>query len=105
MDRQLKELIETRARAIGRTAQEVLLGDETDELAGIAFQWSFLLLRRPCRYLETFRHAELRIDLGLLQDAFESFSHSIPGAAGLMRAECDIIEDHNLECLRLREQG
>ncbi len=101
MSPQLKELIENRAQALGHVTQEILLNDEANEIAGVGFRWAYLILRRPRKYLEAFRHGELRIDPDLLDDAFNFFSGHVPGAAGLMAAEHAILEDHNQECSNL----
>lgn len=102
MNHEMKELIEARARALGRIAQNILLEDETDELAGIAFRWAFLILRRPRCYFDAFHHGEIRLDPELLGVAFEHFAGYLPGAAGLLRVEREIVEEHNRECQTLR---
>jgi hypothetical protein len=96
MDQYTKDLIEKRAKALGRVCERILnFQDETDEVAGVGFRWAYLLLRRPKKYLAAFREGELRIDPSLLNDAIWTFQDELEGPNGLLPEEKAILAEHN----------
>ena len=93
-----RDLIEQRARTIGRICERILnFHDETDEVASMGFRWSYLILRRPKRYLEAFQTSDLRIDQSLLEDALWTHGDEVPGPNGLLAEELAILNEHNNE--------
>lgn len=93
-----KEQIQRRAQQIGKIAQNILLyEDETDESAANAFKFSYLLLRRPKKFLENFRDGDLRIDPQLLRDFIWQFQDDIDSPNGLLQEEHEILRHHNEE--------
>jgi hypothetical protein len=106
MDTYTKALIERRALQLAKLCEYTLLNkDETDELAGVGFRWGYLILRKPKRYLENFRHGTLMIDPALLQDAFWFYQDQIEGCSGLLPVEREILQDHNGECSMWMKQN
>lgn len=98
MDLQSKLLIERRARILFQLSEDILLHhDDTDEVSGNSFRYSFLVLRRPKLYLQAFKDGALSIDLGLLREACWFFRDHLPGPAQLLECEEKIVIDHNLE--------
>jgi hypothetical protein len=94
MDTNTKALIERRALQLAKKCEPVLLNeDDTDEIAGAGFRWSYLILRKPKRYLENFRYGNLMIDPTLLNDAF--WQYQVEGPTGLLFEEKEILREHN----------
>lgn len=98
MDSFKRETIENRARAIGRACEHILnYQNESDEIAGVGFRWAYLILRKPKRYLDTFRTGDLRIDESMLLEVFWLHQETIPGACTLLPEELEILKLHNEE--------
>lgn len=99
MDSFKRELIENRARALGRVCEYLLNQNECDEIAGVGFRWAYLILRKPKRYLETFKNSDLRIDLTQLEECFWINQEAIPGTCAILPEELEILKLHNSESL------
>lgn len=98
MDTFTKELIERRAKAIGRACEQILnFQNECDEIAGVGFRYAYLILRKPKKYLEAFKEGDLRIDPTQLEECLWLHQESLPGACVLLPAERAILKLHNEE--------
>lgn len=98
MDSFIKDLIEKRARAIGRACEHILnYQNESDEIAGVGFRWAYLILRKPKKYLEAFRAGDLRIDPNQLNECYWLHQECVPGACTLLPEELEILRLHNNE--------
>lgn len=98
MDTFTKELVERRAKVIGRACEHVLnYQNECDEIAGVGFRYAYLILRKPKKYLEAFKEGELRIEPSQLEECFWLNQEALPGTCALLPAEIEILTLHNAE--------
>ena len=98
MDTFTKELIERRAKAIGRACEHVLnYQNECDEIAGVGFRYAYLILRKPKKYLEAFKEGDLRIDPTQLEECLWLNQEVLPGTCALLPAELELLRLHNEE--------
>ena len=98
MDPFIKDLVEKRAKAIGRACEHILnYQNESDELAGVGFRWAYLVLRKPKKFLEAFRNGDLRIDPSQLEECFWLNQECLSGTCALLPAELEILKLHNDE--------
>ena len=98
MDPFIKDLIEKRAKAIGRACEHILnYQNECDEIAGVGFRYAYLILRKPKKYLEAFKEGDLRIDPTQLSECLWLNQEIIPGTCALLPAELEILRLHNDE--------
>ncbi|MBX2989138.1 MAG: hypothetical protein KF802_14705 [Bdellovibrionaceae bacterium] len=97
MDSYTKALIERRALQLAKVCERLLLEQEADDIAAAGFRWGYLILRKPKRYLEEFRHGTLLIDPDALRDSFWFNQEVIEGPAGLMPEEELILKEFNDE--------
>lgn len=99
MDLHTRRLIERRALQLARICERILLSanDSADEIAVNGFKWGFLILRKPKRYLEEFKHGSLLIDPQALQGAFWYHQDQIEGHEGMMAEEEMILSELNEE--------
>lgn len=100
MDDYIKRLIERRALQLAKICEHILLNeDSSDEVAAAGFRWGYLILRKPRRYLEEFKHGSLLIDPQALQRAFWFNQEAIEGLEGMMTEEELVLEEFNNEAL------
>ncbi|QDK37195.1 hypothetical protein [Bdellovibrio sp. NC01] len=99
MDLYTRRLIERRALQLTRICEDFLLHkeDQSDDVIVNGFKWGFLILRKPKRYLEEFKHGSLLIDPHLLQRAFLRHQDQIDGHEGMMEEEKLILEEFSEE--------
>lgn len=97
MDSYTKALIERRALQLAKACEQALLQEDADDIAAAGFRWGYLILRKPKRYLEEFRHGTLLIDPDALRDAFWFNQEVVEGPAGLMPEEELILKEFNDE--------
>lgn len=99
MDLYIRRLIERRAAQLARICEQILLSesDSADEVAVNGFKWVFLILRKPKRYLEEFKHGSLLIDAQALQRAFWYNQDQMEGCEGMMAEEEMILSELNEE--------
>lgn len=101
MEDYTKRLIERRALQLAKVCEHVMLDEDlTDEITAAGFRWGYLILRKPKRYLEEFRHGTLLIDQYALKNAFWNFHENTEGPEGMMPEEEMILEEFNEEALK-----
>lgn len=98
----MHKVIHERAKAIGKASTSVLLdnadsGNDASE-ASEAFKLSYLILRKPNRFLKRFGKTEaLYIDATAVANFLSENGYSLPGPPHLIENESYIIRQHNKE--------
>lgn len=88
-------LISQRAKRIYELSSQLLLEDETDDVQGEAYRFSYLVLRGPKSFKKAFEHGRLDLEAEKIRDAFWAWRFDLQGPKGLTQEEMDLIDFHN----------
>lgn len=96
-----QDLIKRRAYIVFELTKEILMeGVENDSYAE-AYRFSYLILRGPRKFLETFKNGELLLNFDLISAGYFMLRFDLAGERGLNSEEGKIILNHNEEVQRL----
>ncbi len=69
-----------------------------------SYRFSYLVLRGPRAFRDAFEQGELSLDETAINRVYWQFQRDLPGPHGLMPEEEQIIQVHNREVERLKQQ-
>ena len=99
MDTKTRELIKERALSLFPVIRDQITNCyELDPALASAFQFCYLILHGPPRYLEQFKNGNLSIEISDVRDVYMDFSEYVPASYGLLEEEVAIILKHNNAC-------
>lgn len=97
----MDRLIKQRALKIYELSRQLLMEDESDDVQGEAYRYSYLVLSGPKSFKHSFEDGRLYLEAEKIRDAFWGWRFDLPGPRGLTEDELALVEFHNEQVKQL----